>query len=65
VEAERKANEPLRVAEVELEGTVVEPPPPVDVVPFGRYLIPVEGQVEPDPMGEVGLSFPPAIGPWE
>lgn len=55
----------MRVDEVESDGVVVEPPPPVDAVPFGMYLIPVLGQVEPDPTGEVGMSLPPLMGPCE
>lgn len=41
------------VVEEELVVVVVDEPPDL-----GRYLIPVEGQLEVDPTGEVGINVP-------
>lgn len=50
--------------DVEVGAVVVVPVAPADVVvdppedPFGRYLIPEEGQVDPEPTGVAALKVP-------
>ena len=39
---------------------VVDPP----VVPFGRYLIPEDGKVDPEPTGVAALKMPLWTEPW-